>query len=104
MDLDLLSRGIQNGFVGSAVESEGDLTKHQPRPGDLSAFRRLRFALWKGSRVEVGRGGLELPTSRKLAVSAVKSGCPERQAGRYVPGVRATTSLRSASARQPTRD
>lgn len=37
------------------MESEGDLTKHQPRPGDLSAFRRLRFALWKGSRIEVGR-------------------------------------------------
>jgi hypothetical protein len=42
-------------LLGSAVESEGDLTKHQPRPGDLSAFRRLRFALWKGSRIDVGR-------------------------------------------------
>jgi hypothetical protein len=41
-----------------------DLTKHHPRPGELSAFRRLRFALWKGSRIEVGRGGLEPPTLR----------------------------------------
>jgi hypothetical protein len=71
MDLDLVSRGIQNGFVGSAVESEGDLTKHQPRPGDLSAFQRLRLALWKGSRIDVGGGfrNADHPTVIGLPIS-----------------------------------
>ena len=48
MDLDLVSRGIETDLLGSAVESEGDLTKHQPRPGDLSAFRVV--SLQKGQR------------------------------------------------------